>query len=458
MIVLEDAGGLFFCPRHRVATLTPEWSTRQRVVLADGRMAFTTGQPPLVNRAHVTPQGSALRDPAGFLYALHQAQDVPVPPHDPLLWVELTSQGAVCHSDDGAVPAPDDSYLQHPGLVQVRHDLWLNRARLGRIRKGSGFWDILFDDGTLALKVYRNREQEVAEALGLDNLSRLALPSGLMREQMRDYPFELELAPAELLQEFFLQPRPLIANLIFQALRYRQLGVERENGLDHRGFWYDPIYATIGRAGFLQDTPDRGMDSPLYLLYTEMLQQLVGSDRLFTFSQLGFEDPNEGQLGSQHADTLLLVEKQSLQHYAEALTAEFGLSWIVTRGAPKLVDSEFFARRLLTLGRPIQLVAYVDFDPQGYALARAFAEQLRRFGVPVHEQIHFLVRCECFTAEELELYAMPCPMSSTALATQAREWVEESGGVHGQALGVHANHLQPVARVRAELARILGLS
>ena len=65
------------------------------------------------------------------------------------------------------------------------------------------------------------------------------------------------------------------------------------------------------------------------------------------------------------------------------------------------------------------------------------------------------MRAECFTPEELALYAMPCTGSGPGKQKLARDWVKRCGGVHGKALGIHANHLQPVRRVREEMLKLL---
>ena len=38
-----------------------------------------------------------------------------------------------------------------------------------------------------------------------------------------------------------------------------------------------------------------------------------------------------------------------------------------------------------------------------------------------------------------------------------REWLEESGGIDGQARGLHADHLRPLARVLQAMTEETGL-
>ena len=76
------------------------------------------------------------------------------------------------------------------------------------------------------------------------------LTLALTRHRLRDYPLELAVAESAQLKAWFDSPRQLIANLLYQAVRYRQLGIAREYGDTTHGFWYVPVSATLYRAGF----------------------------------------------------------------------------------------------------------------------------------------------------------------------------------------------------------------
>lgn len=279
---------------------------------------------------------------------------------------------------------------------------------------------------------------------------------------LQDYPVELARASAAQLKAWFSIPKRLIGNLLFQTVRYRQLGLPTPGyGKEHRGYWYHPLCATLARAGFMsQRELERWRDpvyrstagGKLYALFQDILGELIKNE-VFTFRELGFADPGNGTVGDRRPNVLLVVEKQSLQESAERLVQEFGVSMIVTGGSPDLLDMEYFAPRLRPHA-PITMVSLVDFDPGGWIVAESTVDQLRRCGVEFVEGIHHLVRPECFTPEELSLYALPCSTLGGA-ATIAREWVKRSGGVNGEALGIHSDHLQPVERVLARMAAIL---
>jgi hypothetical protein len=107
------------------------------------------------------------------------------------------------------------------------------------------------------------------------------------------------------------------------------------------------------------------------------------------------------------------------------------------------------------LTRPVCVIAYVDYDTGGWLLGHAFAKQLEVFGLTV-ASTRFLIRQECFTAEEKQLYAHPCAGGNAAQRTKTRNWVKESGGLDGKPLGIHSDHVQPYSRVRGLLATMLG--
>lgn len=59
---------------------------------------------------------------------------------------------------------------------------------------------------------------------------------------------------------------------------------------------------------------------------------------------------------------------------------------------------------------------------------------------------------DLFTPEEIELLALPCKLNTSAERTHAKHWLEKGGGIAGQPLGVHVNHLRPYERVRNRIA------
>lgn len=203
----------------------------------------------------------------------------------------------------------------------------------------------------------------------------------------------------------------------------------------------------------------RGPAEALYALFLEVVGRLVGDDALFTFTELDFRDPRPDlrRIGTTRPEVVLIAEKTSLEKGVQLIADRFGVSTIILGGLPSLLSSEFFSRELRrVLTGPVRLVAYVDFDPGGWVAAQSFGKQLARFGVP-SERLDFLVRPERFSQEEeLDLYSIALPAPTPEVAGKVKAWVALSGGIHGQARGLHADHLRPPERAAAAFGEILS--
>ena len=153
---------------------------------------------------------------------------------------------------------------------------------------------------------------------------------------------------------------------------------------------------------------------------------------------------------------MLVVEKESCHQHGRRLADEFGLSLILLDGQPKNIVTEDFSLQLQqATPQPLQIIAYVDYDPDGWIIARATAKQLQFWGKPI-DKVDFLIRGDAFTSEEKQLYAKPCHTSTPTHLTKAQKWFQESGGVDGQMLGIHADHVRPYARLKALLHNLIG--
>lgn len=479
-VVVEDEQGLLFWPPQQVASFTPSF-LRWRVVHSGGMVAHCTQPPPPgpwvpLGPAWVQPSllrpapGGGWLDPAHFChYGELPPSPHETPPEDPLVEgpnlpasqiLGVSSAGKGCctwHTDLGEVAGDEPvarAAARMPERVMVSSRRWLNPARLGRIVR-LGAYRIEMDNGLLMATLKPEACRQLVAQLGLPDPDHLQphVPA-LWRDGLRDYPEEIAEAPAELLKTWFPNPRRLIANLIFQALRYRQLGIEREYADTHRGFWYEPVASTLYRAGFVVDVRDPS--DPLRQLYERILEQLVGDDRLFTYRQFGFKDLGQRHIGDRRPEVLLMLEKESQSDSLEAIRQRFGLSTFISGGAPRLIYTEYLAEDLRALGKPIVLLAFVDYDPAGWANADGLERQLRKAGVPLAGPVQFVLRAQDFTPRELELKAHPCPTQTPHLKTLTRKWVERTGGIGGKALAMYCNVFKPVQRVLDRLEEMLG--
>lgn len=105
----------------------------------------------------------------------------------------------------------------------------------------------------------------------------------------------------------------------------------------------------------------------------------------------------------------------------------------------------------------MRVVAFVDFNPGGGVAADSFVDHLARYGVTT-KVLTFLIRPERFTKVELHEYAYCLRPSDRRQKTLQDHWLESSGGVDGQALGIHANHLTSVDRLTDAFHNDTGLS
>lgn len=487
--ILEDAEGLVFYRVEDVAAITPEFEGRYRVVAADGTCGTRPFAPPpgpwvplgpsMVHPRLLRPARGGYLDPHGFFHQGELKRRPPSEQVDPwdgdlpcepdqviqLLGKGENGLGCVWVTDVGEFPeeiSAVQASREHPCLIQLRRGQFVNLRRFRRILRGRDTSELVLDNG-LRLPFHNTRTARLlAERLGLPHL-RFLEPrrAGLYRYNLRDWPFLLATAPSKVLREHFQDVRVLVANLVWQVVRYRQMGVETAFGKDYRDFWYDPLVSALWRAGFLTRARWRALrlgdtSDELFDFYQDLVGEMVGDDRLFNFAQLGFSDPAPElrHLGTSRPHIVVVAEKKGLKGDLQLLADEFGVSYIVLGGMPSLVSSEFFARAFAQVG-PLVLVAYVDYDVGGHLIAENFLKQLQRLCKSI-SQLRYLVKPECFSALEIELHAMPCPASTPALRTKAKNWVKNGGGIDGQPVGIHCNHLKPFARVRERFVSFCG--
>ncbi len=457
MLVAQDGEGLVFAREERVASLTPAYPERWRVVLADGTVAYRPGPPgpgpwqPL-GESLVLPQllratAEGWEDPAGFAFPPAPLKPVPLETVEDAIWA---LEDNFWHTDEGLVPCelPLKEALQlHPYLRQLQPGRFFNPRRLERIRL-QGSKAVLSFGGERQQVVDRRWHSDLCETLGLTSLSRLEpFRPGLFRQFLREFPFELARARGEVLKAHFREADELMANLAWQARHYCGLGLNMGYGSDHGDFNYFPLGPALQRTGFMRTFRING---PLFRRFEQMLGRMVGKDRLFTFAELGFADKGEGlrRIGKRRPEVILLAEKGGVGDFCRGLAEQHDLSLFISGGVPRLVAVEFFVRALRQVyAGPVRVVALVDWDPGGHLVVTTLRLHLKRYGVKTPEEPLFLLRPELFTAEELELFPMTLTANTATEATVIGNWVERTGGIGGEARGITCNCLHPLERV-----------
>ena len=384
MVLFEDEHGLCCRPAQLIASITPTFPSRYRIVTAEGVV--------------------------GYCYQV--------------------------------------KILADSGLCQISKTDWLNPSHMRRFQFTENVLLITMENGE-KVRVKPKWVPAVRAFLRIDDYK--PQPEALTRLFLREYPFEIARASAELLKAKFSSPHLLIANMIWQALEFSRLGMDKNYGYTHHGFFYNPLHATLDRAGFITDsfTKDDAEE-----LYQRILARMVAEDRLFNFRDLGFRDKfaHQREIGSRHPHIVLVIEKESLSDAGIAAARHCGVSWIVTGGVARLVTVEFFCAALQEIYQgPVTAVDYGDFDPGGWLNGRTFVKHLQRYDTHCPDGPHFLIRPELYTQEELDLLSRPL----SGKDGRVDEWMAESGGIAGQPRGIHADWLQPPERVTQALEALL---
>lgn len=491
VLELQDDNGLAFWHYHDVATLTPEICGRWRAVMKDGSIAHRPAPPvgpwvplggSLVLPQLLTRTSDGWTDPAGFTYPTGDLPLVPDPlptptapglPCDPdrIISLEAMKNRCTWHTDDGPVIIERITAKKasgaHPSLLRVGLN-YINLRRLRRLDRTEVYQaGFVMDDGAQFL-VSGAQLNDAVKRLGLADVDYLESTfQPLFRYGLRDYPYEIASAPAARLRRDFPTAKLVLANQIYQAVRYRAMGIPVAYGHTQRGFWYMPMVTTLYRAGFLTEEEMRVIlsrrsdgASPRHKLFNQMermLGDMVGTDRLFTYSQLGFGgNAKEIQVGSTRPQIVVLCEKDSLKKPLALIAEKFGVSTMCSGGTPALVQTENFLEALRAVyGGELVVLAFVDFDPDGWGVAEAFCNQLQRYGAQIRGALRYVVTAEAFTAEELELFSLPCPSGNPASAAKTKKWLANGGGIHGKAMCIHADHLVPPQRVVEIVGRLI---
>lgn len=464
LLAVQAPSGLRFLPHDDVALLMPEFEGRITVVSRTGEVSHRPGP---VDRLPI-PGMTRLAD--GVLGRLRHGR---------------RRNGSIHFAGGWSFPdcggsTPRRFTRHHPRLVAS--DLDLPRLRSVR-RVGSGY-EVRLDDGTTQ-PMARPAARRLACRLGLRDFDWIEPVSdrhcALYRLGLRDFPFVVMTAPTGLLRKLFGgDARLAIASLIWEACRHRAAGRPLDYGTEYRGFYYRPVLVVLNRLGLLHrragawdevavdalagwtELLARGSRDPHYEMYGDVLADMIGADRLLTYRDLGFDDPRPDlkTVGAVHADWLLSAEKASLQHETRRVGQRFGVSTTILGGMATLEGTEFLAELLrpALAGRSLKIVAYGDYDPEGYEIQEVLVRQLGRYGI-ASAVVGRLVLPSRFTRRELELVAEEIPVQQVGGGRKKLEdWMKRTHGVSGRPMRIHADHLRDETRVIRAFNEESGLS
>lgn len=435
VVTMEGPGHLVFYPREAIVSLREEHFGRVEILAASGEVGHHPGP---LSRLQGSPFTSA--GPGGLVNPHPRLQ-----PDSDVLYLRTEVRDTIQVTDAGEFrlrgPARQHA-ARLPGALRFGH-VYLNPRRLRRLvmRSDSGA-EAHLDQGTV-LTARPMGARSVMRALDVDTLRWLPAAnqgqSHLSAARLRNWPLEIATAPADWLQaEFRDDPERLIANLAWQSVVTRRSYAE-----SHRSLFYTTILPLLeaAQAPLLLGVPESERE---YLRYCNVLLDLVMERRLFRFSDLGFRDqrPDLRGVGDSLPHVVLFVEKATRERDIAAIRKAFGCSFVIGGGRSLVVGTEFLADLLLPVlqGRPVHVLALVDFDPWGWIATDAFVRQLARYGVATSALRHLVVPRR-FTPRELRERCVPLPQPDATQRTNVRQWTERSGGVDGRPLGLGADNL-----------------
>jgi hypothetical protein len=277
----------------------------------------------------------------------------------------------------------------------------------------------------------------------------------LKKEGIREYVKDIrQMSAEELIANFGTaahEPKatPIIKNQIWQS--YSRIKACQEPPIEGnlRAYWYTHIKPTLARVKLLS-----GYDH--YQTMLAVFVEMVSKYRLFRYADFGFDDENweNRRIANKMFHVILFSEKVGWFRTLKEFYEEYGMTILALGGMPSLLSSEYLVQHLsevTTLKQKFYLISSVDYDPAGWVIANAFAEQLGNRGIQDYELIH-AISLESFTPEEIKLSMFPIPSKYSA---KVKKWLNATGGIGGKAFGLEADAL-PRSRYKEVVRKILA--
>ncbi|MEW6215351.1 MAG: hypothetical protein AB1478_09175 [Nitrospirota bacterium] len=159
-------------------------------------------------------------------------------------------------------------------------------------------------------------------------------------------------------------------------------------------------------------------------------------------------------VGSRRPRLIFYTEKEGLFWLCKEFADKYGISAMASHGEPGYLTLEYFADKLRAKGvRNIEIIALTDYDPWGFNIAESFGEKLAEpvYGFKRVNTTH-LTSLELFDKDKLDYIKRDLSKVSSSKKKQVADWVKLTGGINGEAYGVHVDHVE-FDRVRDAVAR-----
>jgi len=280
--------------------------------------------------------------------------------------------------------------------------------------------------------------------------------------EFSEYP--LDLSDTVLREVLAGQPDSvLMRSLLIAEVEAMRAGTERERRT-MRYIWYDYIKPVLSRAGLLDKQTKNGKEVDWPGKLSKYLAELVRSG-FTTYQELKIVDGSRQRqvavnmvhtvadvqlTGAHFPGVILFTEKDTIWGEVVSLARLYGVSAISGGGEPSNACTEDTVRAIVKSPalRQARLVvlSLTDYDPFGYMIAEAQAQQVREAApglAVVHDRLG--LRPEQLTPEERQAKAYK--PKDIGLS----EWYTETGGVDGEPLGLELDAL-PLSRLRTMFA------
>lgn len=231
-----------------------------------------------------------------------------------------------------------------------------------------------------------------------------------------------------------------------------------------RGFWYDYVKPLLSRLGLLHKLTSNNKpvdwDAKLSKYVAEQVRHgstsykelaLVDGSRQRRVAQAVNVGIADVTLAGDHFPwVILFTEKDAAWGAVESVARLYGVSAISGGGVPSAVCTANTIEAILDHKNsgdgPLVLLSLTDYDPAGYAIARAQCDQIKEVsGGRAVDHVRLGLVPEQLTAAERAAKAYTPKEDGLAA------WYAETGGVDGDMLGLELDALG-LARIRAMFA------
>ena len=271
-----------------------------------------------------------------------------------------------------------------------------------------------------------------------------------------------------------LQYTEVIRSLILYEVNAIRAGEVREVRT-LRGLWYKLIKPIVSRSGRLNELGKNNKPVEWTRYLSDYLNELVDAG-ITSYEELAIIDGSRERrpaaqvdaqlvdvtmIGGHYPWVILFTEKDTIWPIVENIASLYGVSAISGKGKPSNACSENITRAIINseafkAAQPeaLVLLSLTDYDPSGYIIASAQLNQLaaaaRNYGGELGKLRQVIHKRIGITPDQLtpaELAANSYEPKEAGLT----EWLNETGGINGQPLGLELDSLE-TSRIRAMYA------